>query len=121
MSTTSTSTRARHEEIKARYLQNVIDAFKALDLETLRTGSAEISVPVLDKDQNEEWLVITLKVPTGTRDGDAYDGYAMAQDYAMKQEAKAEKAKESARKKAEKIAKDKAAREAKAKAKATRA
>ena len=46
-------------------------------------------------------------MPSGSRDGDAYDGYAMAQDYAMRQTAKADKAKERERKSAERKAKAK--------------
>jgi hypothetical protein len=55
--------------------------------------------------------VLTFKVPTGSRDGDAYDGYSMAEDYQMKQtekKAKAEaKAKETAKNKAKAKAKKK--------------
>ena len=44
----------------------------------------EIAIPTLDEEGNEEFLVLVFKVPTGSRDGDAYDGYSMAEDYAMK-------------------------------------
>ena len=52
--------------------------------------------------------VITFKVPTGSRDGDAYDGYSVAEEYAIKQKLKAEKAIAAAKAKEKKIAKDKA-------------
>ena len=101
------------EEIKARYYEAVSAVFTSQELEVLRVGSAEMAIPVLDKNGDEEWLVVTLKVPTGSRDGEAYDGYALRDEYAAKQADKAAKAKETAEKKAAKIAKDKAAREAK--------
>lgn len=107
-----------NEGLKAKYLPTIVEAFENLDLEVLRVASNEVAIPVLNEENEEEWLVITVKVPTGTRDGDAYDGYSEAEFYKMKCAEKAEKAKESAKKKAEKIAKDKAMREAKAKAKA---
>jgi len=107
------SKKSLNEEIKARYYEAVAAVFASNDLEVLKVGSAEMAIPVLDKNGDEEWLVVTLKVPTGSRDGEAYDGYALAEDYALKQEAKAAKAKEAAERKAAKIAKDKAAREAK--------
>jgi hypothetical protein len=87
--------------------------------EVLRTKSNEISIPTLDEDGNEEFMVISFKVPTGSRDdGEAYDGYAVAQQYAESVTDKEEKAKANAEKKAKKIERDKAQREARAKARA---
>jgi hypothetical protein len=103
-----------NDEIKVRFLEGVAEHLTNIGEDVVRTGSNEIAIPVLDEEGNEKWLVLTFKVPTGSRDGDAYDGYSMAEDYAMKQVEKAEKAKA----KAEKAEKDKAKREAKAKEKA---
>ena len=102
-----------NDEIKVRFLDGIAEHLSDMGEEVLRVGSNEIAIPVLDEDGNEKWLVLTFKVPTGSRDGDAYDGYSMAEDYQMKQVEKAEKAKA----KAEKAEKDKAKR-AKSKEKA---
>ena len=103
------------EEIKVRFLDGVAEHLTQAGEEVLRVGSNEIALPVLDEDGNEKWLVLTFKVPTGSRlDGEPYDGYSAAEDYKMKCEDKERKAKE----KADKAAKDKAKREAKAKEKA---
>ena len=103
-----------NDEIKTRVLDGVAEHLSNVGEEVLRVGSNEIALPVLDEEGNEKWLVLTFKVPTGTRQGEAYDGYEMAEDYKMKLENKAIKEKA----KAEKAAKDKAKREAKAKEKA---
>ena len=103
-----------NDEIKTRFLDGVAEHLTNVGEEVLRTGSNEIAIPVVDEDGNEKWLVLTFKVPTGSREGDAYDGYSMAEDYQMKQAEKEAKAKA----KAEKAEKDKAKREAKAKEKA---
>lgn len=103
-----------NEEIKVRFLDGIAEHLTQVGEEVLRVGSNEIALPVVDEDGNEKWLVLTFKVPTGSRDGDAYDGYSMAEDYKMRCEDKERKAKE----KAEKVAKDKAKREAKTKEKA---
>ena len=102
-----------NEEIKIRFLEGVSEHLTDVGEEVLRVGSNEIALPVVDEDGNEKWLVLTFKVPTGSRDGDTYDGYSMAEDYKMRCEDKERKAKE----KAEKAAKDKAKREAKVKEK----
>lgn len=78
--------------------------------EILKTGSQECCVPVVGEDHEEGYIVLTFKVPTGSRDGEAYDGYAMEQAYRIKLEEKALKAQEAAKKKAAKIEADKARR-----------
>ena len=108
-----------HEGIRNKFLGLITDYLASADEEVLRVKSNEIAVPTLDEEGNEEFIVITFKVPTGSRDdGEAYDGYGMAEQYAESVVAKQEKAKAEAEKKAKKIAKDKAMREQRAKAKA---
>ena len=108
-----------HEALRNKFLAHFTDLLTAEGEEVLRTKSNEISIPTLDEDGNEEFIVITFKVPTGSRDdGEAYDGYGVAQQYAESVAEKAEKAKKQAEEKARKIARDKAQREARAKAKA---
>ena len=108
-----------HEGIRAKFIGMFTEWLTEQGEEVLRTKSNEIAIPTLDEDGNEEFIVITFKVPTGSRDdGEAYDGYGVAQQYAESVADKAEKAKAEAEKKARKIARDKAQREAKAKARA---
>ncbi len=110
-----------HEALRAQYMALFREFLESKDEEVLQTNSNEFALPVVDEENNDEFLVITFKVPTGSRDGEAYDGYGEAEAYAMKTAEKAEKAKTAAEAKAKKIAKDKAQREAKAKAKAEHA
>lgn len=108
-----------HEGIRAKFMEMVMVWLEAHEEEVLRVKSNEIAIPTLDEEGNEEFLVMTFKVPTGSRDdGEAYDGYGMAEQYAESVAEKEAKAKAEAEKKAKKIAKDNAQREAKAKAKA---
>ena len=107
------TTKVLNEEIKTRFLEGVSEHLTNVGEEVLRVGSNEIALPVVDEDGNEKWLVLTFKVPTGSRDGDAYDGYSMAEDYQMKQAAKEAKAEA----KAKETAKNKAKAEAKKKSK----
>ena len=99
------------EEIKAKYLEDLIFYFEEGDEDVLRVGSNEIAFPIVDENGDEHFLVVTLKIPTGTRDGDPYDGYGLAEDYQMKQEEKKRKAVEAQKKKEAKIERDKAYRQ----------
>ena len=108
-----------HEALRNKFLTHFAELLTNEGEEVLRTKSNEIAIPTLDEDGNEEFMVITFKVPTGSRDdGEVYDGYGVAQQYAESVADKAEKAKVEAEKKAKKIAKDKAQREQRARAKA---
>lgn len=114
----TTSKKSLHDALRAKYIERVSKFLADAGEEVLVTGSNEIALPCVDSGGNDEFIVLTFKVPTGSRDGDAYDGYSMAEDFKMKSAEKAEKAKIAAEKKAKKIAQDKKMREEKAKAKA---
>lgn len=111
------SQKVLNEKLRERFLRIVSEILKEKDEEVLRTGSNEIAIPCLDEEGNEKFIVLTIKVPTGSRDGDAYDGYSMAEEFEIKQKLKAEKAKETAEKKAKKIERDRKMREQKRKEK----
>ena len=114
----TTSKKSLHNALRAKYIERVSKFLADAGEEVLVTGSNEIALPCVDSEGNDEFIVITFKVPTGSRDGDAYDGYSMAEDFKIKSAEKAEKAKIAAEKKAKKIAQDQKMREEKAKAKA---
>lgn len=108
------SRKIEREILRNEYLQKVIDAFLGLDEEVLRVKSNEIAIPVVGCEGNEDYIVVTVKVPTGADKGrEPYNGHDMAIDYEMKLEEKAEKAKRKEKEKAKKIAKDKEIKEKK--------
>ena len=101
------SRKVEREIIRNEFLTMVSDFLNLNGEEVLRVKSNEIAVPVVGCEDNEDFLVITFKVPTGANKGtEPYDGYSMAEDYELKLKEKAEKAKANAEKKAKKMAKD---------------
>lgn len=100
------------DNLRNRYMGAVRQFLTQAGEEVLETNSNEFAIPCVDEKGNDEFVVVSFKIPVGSRDGDPYDGYAMAEDYAMKKEEKARKAAEAAEKKRQKMEKD-AARRAK--------
>jgi len=101
------SRKVERELIRKKYLELISDFLKERGEDVLRVKSNEISFPVVGCEDNEDFLVLTFKVPTGANKGtEPYDGYAMAEDYELHLKAKAEKAKANAEKKAKKMARD---------------
>ena len=114
----ATSRKTLNDGLRAQYMEKVGAFLAEQGEELLVTASNEYAIPCVDAEGNDSWRVLTFKVPTGSRDGDPYDGYSLAEDYEMKQKAKADKAKEAAAKKAEKMKRDAEIRKAKAEARA---
>ena len=118
------SRKVEREILREEYLNAIIELFNGIymrvvddfvwDTDVLRVKSNEIAIPVVGCEGNEDYIVITVKVPTGANKGlEPYDGFEMAKDYEMKLEEKADKAKRKEKEKAKKIAKDKEIREKK--------
>ena len=112
--------KAMRETARTNYIDIIARALREMGEDVGMSASNEINVPIVLPDMTEDWIVIKVSVPTGSRDGDAYDGYAMRDEYAQKCADKAEKAKAAAEAKAKKAARDAKMREQKAAAKAAR-
>ena len=108
------SRKVERELLREEYLTAIINGLLDRDEQVLRVKSNEIAIPVVGCEGNEDFIVVTVKVPTGANKGtEPYDGFELAEDYEMKLAEKERKAKENAEKKAKKIAKDKEIRERK--------
>ena len=108
-----------HEALRNKYLDLFIQFLTEQGEEVLRIKSNEIAFPVLDEERNDEFIKVAISVPTGSRDdGEAFDGFGMARQYAESIADKEEKARANAEKKAKKIERDNAQREARARARA---
>lgn len=59
------SRKVERELIRNKYLEVITDALLALDEDVLRVKSNEIAIPVVGCEGNEDFLVVTVKVPTG--------------------------------------------------------
>ena len=107
------SKKATIDVLRADYVKRLMEMLKEDGEDVLVVGSNELAIPVVDGEGEEQYVVFKVQIPSGSRDGDAYDGYAMAEDYAIKQRNKAEKAAKAAEEKAKKIARDQKMREQK--------
>ena len=95
------SRKVEREIIRTQFLDMVTEFLTSKGEEILRVKSNEIAIPVVGCEDNEDFLVVTFKVPTGANKGtEPYDGYSEAESYELKQKEKTEKAKANAEKKA---------------------
>ena len=107
------------EQVKKLYLAKVRESLESYDEEVLIVGSNKLAIPVVDAEGNEDFITITISIPTGSRDDNCpYDGYGEAESYRLKLEDNKRKAEEKEKKKVEKIKRDEEYRRKKAEQKA---
>ena len=97
--------------IRNRFLSFIAQTIsQELETDALPVSASELAIPCLDDEGNEKWALIKVSIPRGTRNGqggyDPYDGYAVAEDYALDCEEKAQKKADAEAKKQKKIAQD---------------
>jgi hypothetical protein len=100
-------------ELREKVLKTIMEFYAEKGEDVMQTNSNECAFPCVDSDGNDKWIQIVVKVPSGARDEDGYDGYGVAESYKIKVREKEEKKKEAEAKKAKKIEKDKKMREKK--------
>lgn len=103
----------KFDAIRTQFMGAVRAMFEASKYDVLRTGSQEFAIPIVDEDGEEGYIVITFKIPKGSRDGTAYDGYELAEEYKRKVAETAEKKAKALEEKKRKIERDKKYREKK--------
>lgn len=109
------SRKVEREIIRKSFLEKVSQFLSESGEEVLIVKSNEIAIPVVGCEGNEDFLVLTFKVPTGANKGlEPYDGYALAEDYVHNLAEKEAKAKAKAEEKARKIERDAEIRKRKA-------
>lgn len=109
------SRKVEREIIRTEFLDTVSKFLYERGEEVLRVKSNEIAIPVVGCEGNEDFIVLTFKVPTGANKGtEPYDGYALAEDYIHNLAEKERKAKEKAEEKERKRKRDEEIRKKKA-------
>ena len=88
----TTMNKKTNDALRQMYVTNLMEILSGMGEDPVRVSGSEIAIPVVDGDGEDNYVVFKIQVPTGSRDGDPYDPYALAQEYSMKQAEKAAKA-----------------------------
>lgn len=106
-----------NDRYRNRLLADIMEFLKNKGEDCEQVASNCFAYPFVNDLGSEEFIKITIAVPTGSRDGEPYDMYALADEFKEKQKKQAEKQKQQAEQKAKKIEADKKKREIMAKGK----
>ena len=83
-----------NDGLRKQFTTELMELLRQSGYDVMQVGTNELCIPCVDAERNDKYVTFTIKVPTGERGGDPYDGYSMAEDFALKCKAKEEKAKE---------------------------
>jgi hypothetical protein len=106
-----------NDNFREKFIEDFSAWLKERGEEVQRTKNNEVAFPFVSELGTDEWLRITIAVPTGGRDGEQFDGYALAEELVIANAKKEENARKAAEAKAKKIAADAKRREIAAKKK----
>lgn len=102
------SRKSEQDLLRNEWVNTLFQILEEKGEDVMLTASNKIAFPAVGCEGNEDFIVLTVSVPKGGRDGEPYDGYGEAEAYRLKVTERAEKAKAKAEAKAKKIAKAKA-------------
>ena len=77
--------------VRADYLKRIQEFFTDSGEDALLVKSGTIAIPVVDANGTEGWVTVAVSVPKGSRDGEPFDGYEVAEDFAFEQAEKEKK------------------------------
>lgn len=79
--------------------------------EVIQIKKNEIAFPIVYENGDEAFMKIAVSIPSGSRDGDIFDAYSLAEEYVINEKKKKEIAERKAEEKQKKIARDEKQRE----------
>ena len=79
-------TKSQLANMKREEVLSLLTEFLSATEEVMRESGNAIVFPSVDAEGNEIFVKIAVSIPRGDRSGEAYDGYAAAEDYKIHQE-----------------------------------
>ena len=110
----ATNQKAITDSLRAEWTEKFMAYVYAHDTDVCQTAAGTFMFPVVDAAGEDRWIKVSVIIPKEASEENGTDGYALAQEYNLKQEA----ARERARKAKEKTDSARAKAAAKAAAKA---
>lgn len=98
----------KQEQNKAReyFLKALMEFIESRGDEAIQIKNNEVAFPIVYRNGDEAFIVCTVRIPSGSRDGDIFDAYSLREEFKLNEKKKAEIAKRKEKEKAEKIKRD---------------
>lgn len=100
-----------NEKMRNSFIKELMDFIESQGNEAIRIKNNEVAFPIVYENGDEAFMKIAVSIPSGSRDGDIFDAYSLAEEYVINEKKKKEIAERKAEEKQKKIAKDEKQRE----------
>ena len=100
-----------NEKIRDSFIKDLMNFIESQDNEAIRIKNNEVAFPIVYENGDEAFIKIAVSIPSGSRDGDIFDAYSLAEEFQINEKKKAGIAKKKAEEKQKKIARDEKQRE----------
>ena len=100
-----------NEKMRNSFIKELMDFIESQGNEAIRIKNNEVAFPIVYENGDEAFMKIAVSIPSGSRDGDIFDAYSLAEEYVINEKKKKEIAERKAEEKQKKIARDEKQRE----------
>ena len=109
------TTKTVTDALRAQYTSDLAEFLaRKYDTDVCRTAAGTLMIPVVDEAGEDRWVKFSIIIPKEADEESGTDGYSLAKEYDLKQEAAAERKAKAAEKAEKARAKAEAAKKSKA-------
>lgn len=95
-----------NEKRRDFFIKDLMEFIESQGNEAIRIKNNEVAFPIVYENGDEAFMKIAVSIPSGSRDGDIFDAYSLAEEYKINEKKKKEIAERKAEEKAKKIKRD---------------
>lgn len=92
-----------NEKMRNSFIKELMDFIESQGNEAIRIKNNEVAFPIVYENGDEAFMKIAVSIPSGSRDGDIFDAYSLAEEYVIMRKRKKKSPREKPRKSKRKL------------------
>lgn len=85
------------------FIKELMDFIESQGNEAIRIKNNEVAFPIVYENGDEAFMKIAVSIPSGSRDGDIFDAYSLAEEYVITRKRKKKSQRKKTRKSKRKL------------------
>ena len=88
-----------NEKMRNSFIKELMDFIESQGNEAIRIKNNEVAFPIVYENGDEAFMKIAVSIPSGSRDGDIFDAYSLAEEYVINEKKKKAKTEQTQKRK----------------------